>query len=219
MIDILSELWRLLGEFWEYLKIFLAIVGAVSILYHVFIKPILTWRDLSRMEKTYAKALKFAREFSQVVRPTLAGLPPEIIVETTYKGERVIHSKVRSFFKKIMHKILGRECIRVTVFSEMDYPEQLAFMIKQVFEHRFSYENVLDASLRDTLVKYYAYKFAVMVGREVVDRKTLNILEREFQETKDVVGGLAYPAHHWGMALYEAAEVMKVNEDNIRSRS
>jgi predicted nucleotidyltransferase len=26
----------------------------------------------------------------------------------------------------------------------------------------------------------------------------------EFDETKDVVGGLAYPAHHWGRLLYEA---------------
>ena len=26
----------------------------------------------------------------------------------------------------------------------------------------------------------------------------------EFEETKDVVGGLAYPAHHWGKVLYEA---------------
>ena len=25
----------------------------------------------------------------------------------------------------------------------------------------------------------------------------------EFEETKDVVGGLAYPAHHWGKVLYE----------------
>jgi uncharacterized protein len=24
----------------------------------------------------------------------------------------------------------------------------------------------------------------------------------EFEETKDVVGGLAYPAHHWGQLLY-----------------
>ena len=36
----------------------------------------------------------------------------------------------------------------------------------------------------------------------------------EFEETKDVVGGLAYPAHHWGMVLYEAAEVIKVNRVN-----
>lgn len=26
----------------------------------------------------------------------------------------------------------------------------------------------------------------------------------EFEETKAVVGGLAYPAHHWGKVLYEA---------------
>ncbi|MBI4552496.1 MAG: nucleotidyltransferase domain-containing protein [Candidatus Latescibacteria bacterium] len=25
----------------------------------------------------------------------------------------------------------------------------------------------------------------------------------EFEETKEVVGGLAYPAHHWGKVLYE----------------
>jgi len=25
-----------------------------------------------------------------------------------------------------------------------------------------------------------------------------------FEETRDVVGGLAYPAHHWGKVLYEA---------------
>jgi len=28
--------------------------------------------------------------------------------------------------------------------------------------------------------------------------------EEEFEETKEVVGGLAYPAHHWGKVLYEA---------------
>ena len=26
----------------------------------------------------------------------------------------------------------------------------------------------------------------------------------EFEETKDVVGGIAYPAAHWGKPLYEA---------------
>lgn len=25
-----------------------------------------------------------------------------------------------------------------------------------------------------------------------------------FEETKDIVGGVAYPAHHWGRVLYEA---------------
>lgn len=26
----------------------------------------------------------------------------------------------------------------------------------------------------------------------------------EFEETKDVVGGIAYPAYHWGKVLYES---------------
>ena len=29
--------------------------------------------------------------------------------------------------------------------------------------------------------------------------------EREFEETKDVIGGLAYPAHKYGVVLYENA--------------
>src|SRR5712692_7549942 len=29
--------------------------------------------------------------------------------------------------------------------------------------------------------------------------------EREFKETKDVIGGLAYPAHKYGVVLYENA--------------
>jgi uncharacterized protein len=27
---------------------------------------------------------------------------------------------------------------------------------------------------------------------------------QEFEETRDVIGGLAYPAHHWGYVLYDA---------------
>lgn len=30
------------------------------------------------------------------------------------------------------------------------------------------------------------------------------ISPEEFEETKDVVGGLAYPAHQWGRGLHEA---------------
>ena len=32
----------------------------------------------------------------------------------------------------------------------------------------------------------------------------LVISPEEFEETKAVVGGLAYPAHHWGTVLFEA---------------
>jgi len=65
-----------------------------------------------------------------------------------------------------------------------------------------------------------AWKVTYELGKHLpIPLQIFFMSPEEFEETKDVVGGLAYPAHHWGMALYEAAEVMKVNEDNIRSRS
>lgn len=32
--------------------------------------------------------------------------------------------------------------------------------------------------------------------------QTVFMPSQAFEETKDVVGGLAYPAHHWGQTLY-----------------
>jgi predicted nucleotidyltransferase len=50
------------------------------------------------------------------------------------------------------------------------------------------------------------------VGWEVARELRLNhrlemvfMSTQEFEETKDVVGGLAYPANHWGKVLHESA--------------
>jgi predicted nucleotidyltransferase len=40
--------------------------------------------------------------------------------------------------------------------------------------------------------------------RSAVYPQIVFISTQEFEESKDVVGGIAYPAHHWGKVLYES---------------
>jgi len=49
-----------------------------------------------------------------------------------------------------------------------------------------------------------ACKIAQELGRSLLISLQIFFMgPEEFEETKDVVGGLAYPAHHWGKVLYE----------------
>lgn len=49
------------------------------------------------------------------------------------------------------------------------------------------------------------YRIAHEVGRSLpVSLQLVFMTPEEYEETKDVVGGLAYPAHHWGRVLYAA---------------
>ena len=60
-----------------------------------------------------------------------------------------------------------------------------------------------------------AWKVTYELGKHLpIPLQIFFMSPEEFEETKDVVGGLAYPAHHWGMVLYEAAKVIKVNRVN-----
>lgn len=50
-----------------------------------------------------------------------------------------------------------------------------------------------------------AWKIAAELGRNLsVPLQLVFMSPEEFEETKDVVGGIAYPAYHWGKMLYEA---------------
>ena len=49
-----------------------------------------------------------------------------------------------------------------------------------------------------------AWKVTYELGKHLpIPLQIFFMSSEEFEETKDVVGGLAYPAHHWGMVLYE----------------
>jgi len=65
----------------------------------------------------------------------------------------------------------------------MSYPEQIAFILKKVFDAVLPFERVLGSDFRETITSYYAYKFALRC-EERVGREVVSILEREFQKTK-----------------------------------
>ena len=54
-------------------------------------------------------------------------------------------------------------------------------------------ERALHAAARISAAIYHPFPLDVLV-----------MSSEESEETKAVVGGLAYPAHHWGKVLYEA---------------
>lgn len=50
-----------------------------------------------------------------------------------------------------------------------------------------------------------AWRVATELGKQCPTPLQIVFMSpEEFEETKDVVGGLAYPAHHWGKTLHEA---------------
>lgn len=50
-----------------------------------------------------------------------------------------------------------------------------------------------------------AWKITAELGKQCpTPLQIVFMSSEEFEETKDVVGGLAYPAYHWGRILHEA---------------
>jgi len=78
---------------------------------------------------------------------------------------------------------MGKQPFHVIIFEEMSYPEQLAFIIKEVFRSVLAFDKVLDIDLRETLTNYSAYKFVISSG-DVTNKDTNSILERDFQKSK-----------------------------------
>jgi len=158
-------------------------IGTTIFLLTNIIKAFFTYKDLVRIEKSYSQALKFIREDLGEISYVLNKLPEEIIVERAYKGERTISSRLFTLLKKGRGKLLGKQYMDIIIFSDLSYPEQIAYMIQKVFESIFPYEKVLKAEFRDSIITYYAYKFAVK-SKQLITREVIDILERRFQSTK-----------------------------------
>jgi len=172
----------LLPILYDIIQKILAIIGAGTII-RTAINLLLTYRDLRRIEASYKQAVKFAKKNLEETSYTLNKLPEEIIVETTYKGEKTISHRFLTVFRKFIKRIQRKRCINIIIFSDMSYPEQLAFIIKKTFDTIFPFEKVLEAEFREAILSYYAYKFAVTCGK-LVGRDTIKMLEQEFQRNK-----------------------------------
>jgi len=150
------------------------------------IKYLVALKDLGRLEKTYSSVLKYAKKNLKELGLILNKLPEEIVVETTYKDDVALFSRFRAFFKKnIVGKLRGKEILSITIFGNMSYEEQIAFIIQKAFEAIISseYEKVLGVDFRDSLVTYYSYKFAFL-SQSLVGKGVTLMLERKFNEAK-----------------------------------
>lgn len=172
------------------LRKILEFVGLVTVIYLLrnFTNFLFKNRDLSRIERTYSESLKYMKRNMPGSYYILSKLPDEIIIETTYRGERIISSRFRTTIKKLFKRIFKKKYIDIIIFSDMSYPEQLAFIIKKTFEMGLRYEKVLEKDFRDSLVAYYSYKFA-LTSKDIVEKDTLDILESDFQrcQYKEVI--------------------------------
>lgn len=150
------------------------------------IRFFVAFKDLRKLEKTYSSALNFAKRNLKELGLILNKLPEEIVVEMAYKDDVALFSRFRAFFKKnIIGKLRGKEILSITIFSNMSYEEQIAFIIQKAFEAMISseYEKVLGVDFRDSLVIYYSYKFAFL-SQSLVGKGVTLILERKFNEAK-----------------------------------
>jgi hypothetical protein len=166
------------------------IIGAVAspILKKLFAltKYFIVLRDLKRLEKTYSSSLKFAKGNLKELGLIVNKLPEEIVIETAYKDDMVLFSRIRAFFKKnVIGKLRGKEIFSITIFGNMSYEEQVAFIIQKSFESIISakYEKVLGIDFRESLVIYYSYKLAFL-SEDLVGKGVTLILERKFNEAK-----------------------------------
>ena len=160
----------------------LGLLGLSTILKFLY-DFITTYLDLRRIEVSYSQALKFVRENLEEISFVINKLPEEIVVESTYKGTRTVSSRLLAFSKKVVKRLKKKEYRDIIVFSDMSYPEQIAFILKKVFEAILPFERVLSSELRETITSYYAYKFALKC-EERVGKEVVSVLEREFQKTK-----------------------------------
>jgi len=166
----------------DLVRLVLETIGIVAVV-NLLIKSVLKLKELRRVEAAYLMSLKFVRERLGEMGYILDKLPDEVIAEATYRGERVISSALYASLRRFVSRLKGKRTIRVMLFGELDYPEQMAFLIKSVFRDVLAFHRVLRSDLREALVTYYAYKFAhLSVDR--VGRDSLGVLEREFEESK-----------------------------------
>jgi len=185
--NLLGDIFSLLSNVWNIIWDILALIGFSTIIKGL-IDLVLTYHDLRKLENSYSQAITFIKRNLGEVSYVLSKLPEEIIVEATYKGGKTVSSRLLTALKKSVKKVRGKQYVSVVIFSDMSYPEQLAFIIKKAFDTVFPFEKVLEVEFREAILNYYAYKFA-MACEKLVGRDTIEVLERDFQGTKykDVV--------------------------------
>ncbi len=147
------------------------------------IESITHYHHIRRVEKVYSNSLNFIKENLEETSSVFRRLPDKIIVETIYVEGKPVRSLILSFLRKVRIPFRKQRYVKIIIPTNMNYHEQIAYIIKQVFDEVLALDNVLSYELKNSLICYYAYKFA-KTSREILDKNVINILEKDFQNSK-----------------------------------
>lgn len=144
---------------------------SIGVGYYIFSR---NWATNNRLEKRcsrFFKDLKSSGEYliSKAIRK------PLFIVETQGRYERF-----RTAFKKLIIRIKGGEKPHVIyVFGKDTYEEKEAYLIHQIIAKDWNAIIILDKSFTETMIKYFAYKFAN--EKKDISDSVIHILQKEFE--------------------------------------
>jgi len=161
-----------------------SIVGVlVGFLLRDLISLIRVYRYTRQIESSYSKLAGFVRENYDEPDYILRRLPNRIVIEAVHVEGRLITSSLLSRLKKTLLSLRGERYIGVIIPTNMNYYEQITYILKEALRMILALDRVLGYEFRESLVSYYAYKFAVHAGK-TIDRQVVDLLERDFQNSK-----------------------------------
>lgn len=171
------------------ISIFLAIILNLKNIISALGNFIFYYNRIGKIEKTYSRAINFIeKSLPDVLYFIVPKLPKEIIVDI---DKKTISSALMTYVKKGVKKLRGKKFSSIIIVDDMDYPHQVSYIIRKVFMEALGLENVLGVEFRESIIDYYAYKFAFICG-DIVSKDVINILEKRFQASKyrDIIAAL-----------------------------
>lgn len=145
------------------------IIGLFSVL--------IFWGHDAELESYYKETVVKGISKPGYLPKSIVEIPEEIIVDSHRS-----HSPIRTYLKKQIAKLLGKEVPPVIlVFENYSEEEQKAFLIEKAFSSSVE-STLLDLAFLETLVHYLAYKYAS--ENSDIDQRVERVLRRYFEGSK-----------------------------------
>jgi len=142
-----------------------------------FILYSILWGRDSQLEKYFDKAKSELTDLGYIPK-TVGVKHTSVIVDS---GTYI--SPIRTFIKKAMSWIFGKgKGSVIWVFNKPTEADQKAFLIQQAVAINFRNISLLDADLIETMINYYAFKFAQQ--KKGINEEIVYTLRRDFENTK-----------------------------------
>lgn len=154
-------------------KIIMPLLAFLAILFGFYLFS-RNWKDNSKLEKHFSKFYKDLG-LSQEFFPYEKKKKLLIIVETEGKYE-----KIRTFVKKAFFRIKGIKKLQVIyIFHKDTFEEKEATLIYRLIADEWNRIEVLDMKFLETMINYFAYKFAH--DKRSINERVKLLLRKEYE--------------------------------------